>query len=438
MAERLMTLKEIPFWWETVTMPPASPEPPTDEVVAVYDVAVIGSGITGLTASRALAKRGAKVVVLESQTIGWGASSRNGGMTLTGLKVGAGTLFARYGRELTRRMFAASVAAIDGVEQIVKDEAIACDFSRSGHLEVACKPSHYRGFVHSAEVMAKEFNHPVRLIPRDDLRSEIGSDIYHGGLVDEASAGLNPARYVAGLAGAALKAGATLHDHAKVERMVRSGNTFRVITSRGTLSAREVFVATSGYTGQATPSLQRKIVPIGSYIIATEPLSPELAHEVSPKNRMIFDSKNFLYYYRLTPDNRMLFGGRAAFFPESPGTVRESAEMLRRGMIEVYPQLREAKVDYAWGGTLDFAFDLMPHAGKMESGIHYALGYAGHGVALATYLGTQMAAAICGETVNDNPFTNIPFPGAPLGLYDGRPWFLPFAEVWYRFLDWVG
>jgi glycine/D-amino acid oxidase-like deaminating enzyme len=426
-----MTLKETPFWWDTVIMPQASPEPPSGE----FDVAVIGSGITGLTAARALAKRGAKVAVLESQTIGWGASSRNGGMTLTGLKVGAGTLFARYGRELTRRMFAASVAAIDCVEQIVNDEAIACDFSRSGHLEVACKPSHFRDFTHSEEVMAREFNHSVRLISREELRSEIGSDIYHGGLVDEASAGLNPARYVAGLATAALNAGAAIYDRAEVERMVRDGTTFRVFTSRGPLSAREVFVATSGYTGPATPALQKKIVPIGSYIIATEPLPRELAREVSPKNRMIFDSKNFLYYYRLTPDGRMLFGGRAAFLPESPGTVRESAEILRRGMVEVYPQLREAKVEYAWGGTLDFAFDMMPHAGRID-GAHYALGYAGHGVALATYLGTQMAAAMLGEAA-DNPFADIAFPGAPLGLYDGRPWFLPFAEAWYRALDWV-
>jgi glycine/D-amino acid oxidase-like deaminating enzyme len=130
-----------------------------------------------------------------------------------------------------------------------------------------------------------------------------------------------------------------------------------------------------------------------------------------------------------------LFGGRAAFLPESPDTVRESAEILRRGMVEVYPQLREAKVEYAWGGTLDFAFDMMPHAGRID-GAHYALGYAGHGVALATYLGTQMATAMLGEAA-DNPFADIAFPGAPLGLYDGRPWFLPFAEAWYRALDWV-
>jgi len=249
------------------------------------------------------------------------------------------------------------------------------------------------------------------------------------------SAGVNPARYVAGLARAAQKAGAELYERARVERVERDGTTLKVRTKRGDLRAAEVVVGTSGYTGRATPSLQEKIVPIGSYIIVTEPLGEDLARAVSPRSRMIFDSKNFLYYFRLTPDRRMLFGGRAAFFPETATTVRESAEILRRGMVGVYPQLRDVKVEYVWGGTLDFAFDMMPHAGKMD-GLHYALGYAGHGVAMATYLGTQLAAAISGET-SDNPFAHIPFPGAPLGLYNGVPWFLPFVGAWYRFLDWI-
>jgi glycine/D-amino acid oxidase-like deaminating enzyme len=344
-----------------------------------------------------------------------------------------GALFARYGRDLTRRMFAASVAAIDAVEALVREEGIACDFSRTGHLEVACKPAHFRAFERSAEVLARELSHTVRLIPKDELRSEIGSDVYHGGLVDPASAGLNPARYVAGLARAAERAGARLYDQARVLRVERATGAYRLTTSRGVLTARDVFVATSGYTGRATPGLQRKIVPIGSYIVVTERLPDDLARDVSPRNRMVFDSKNFLYYYRRTPDQRLLFGGRAAFFPETPATVRESAESLRHGMLEVYPQLRDAQLEYAWGGTLDFAFDLMPHTGQLD-GLYHALGYAGHGVALATYLGLNMAEAIGGGPT-DNVFGEIPFPGAPLGLYNGNPWFLPFAEAWYRFLD---
>jgi glycine/D-amino acid oxidase-like deaminating enzyme len=208
-----------------------------------------------------------------------------------------------------------------------------------------------------------------------------------------------------------------------------------VTTARGALWARDVLVATSGYTGAATPALERRIVPIGSYIIATEPLPEALSQELVPRGRMIFDSKYFLHYFRLTPDGRMLFGGRAAFFPETEDTIRKSAEILRRDMVRVYPQLAATPVAYAWGGTLDFAFDLLPHAGKLD-GLHFAMGYAGHGVAMATYLGTKMAAAIAGEDVA-LPFARVPFPTAPLGLYNGRPWFLPLASLWYRFLDLV-
>jgi glycine/D-amino acid oxidase-like deaminating enzyme len=209
---------------------------------------------------------------------------------------------------------------------------------------------------------------------------------------------------------------------------------FRLQTSRGMFWTRNVLVGTSGYTGAATRTLQKKIIPIGSFIITTEVLSDALAREISPRNRQIYDSKNYLYYYRLTPDNRLLFGGRAAFFPETDQTIRRSAEILRRGMIEVYPQLRDTKVEYVWGGTLDFCFDIMPHAGQID-GIYFAVGYAGHGVAMATWQGQKMAEWIA-EGKTDNPFAEIKFPGAPLGLYNGKPWFLPFAGAYYKVLDW--
>ncbi|GAC1435306.1 MAG: FAD-binding oxidoreductase [Terriglobales bacterium] len=403
------------------------------------DVAVIGAGFTGLSAARALAKHGVSVAVLESETIGWGASSRNGGMVLTGMKLGVNELISRYGREKTQRMYAASLASIDCVEQIVREESINCNFARCGHLEVACKQKHFDDYARQAEVIAREFNHELRVVARNELRTEIGSDIYYGGMVDETSAGVNPARYVAGLGEAAKRAGARVYEKTyvkKVERSAKHGTTgWELSTSRGTLRASNVMVATSGYTSKATPALQKKIIPIGSYIIVTEVLPEALARELSPRERMIYDSKNYLYYYRLTPDRRMLFGGRAAFFPETDRSIQQSAEILRRGMIEVYPQLKDASVEYVWGGTLDFTFDVMPHAGQID-GLYYAIGYAGHGVAMATYLGHKIAEfMLTGK--DENPFAGIPFPGAPLGLYNGTPWFLPFAGMYYKFLDWV-
>jgi len=420
------------FWHTTVDMPNDTNLTPIPESV---DVAIIGGGYTGLSAARTLAKRGTKVVVLEAETMGWGASSRNGGMTLTGLKVAMQTVIKNYGRELARELFQYSLDSVDTVEKIVKEENINCGFARTGHLLAANKPKHFEALKGEVDFMAKEFNHNVHLVPPSEMRSEIGTDIYHGALVDEVSAGLNPAQFVAGLAGAAEKAGAMLCARARVNRLERSRDRFVIETSRGLLTAQSVFVATSGYTGNVTRKLQKKIIPIGSFIIATERLSDALAHELSPKNRMIFDYRHFLNYFRLW-DNRMIFGGRAAFFPENENTISQSGEILRREMATVYPQLKDVKVEYVWGGTLDFAFDQMTHVGEMD-GVNYSLGYAGHGVAMGTHLGMKVAEAMLAGTVNENPFAKVRFPSAPLGLYNGSPWFLPFAGLYYKVLDWL-
>jgi len=429
-----VTIKEKNYWLDTVTAPPAQS---ARELPDTIDVAVVGGGFCGLSAARTLAKRGVHVAVFEAETFGWGASSRNGGMVLTGMKLPAPTLIKRYGMDAVRKMYAASLDTIDCVERIVREENIDCNFSRCGHLEVACKQAHFEGYEESAALARREFHHKLRIIPKSELRGEIGSDIYFGGMVDETSAGLNPARYVAGLALAAQRAGARLYDHTRVTSIEPQTNNgarqFRVQTSRGAVTAREVLLASGAYTTEATPALRKKIIPIGSYIIATEVLPADLARELSPRNRMIYDSKHFLYYYRLTPDNRMLFGGRAAFFPETENTVRQSAEILRRGMIGVYPQLRGAKVEFVWGGTLDFTLDVMPHAGKID-GMYFAAGFAGHGVAAATWFGEKLAGLICGDP-NDIPFDGIKFPAAPLGLRSGNAWALPLAGAWYRILD---
>jgi glycine/D-amino acid oxidase-like deaminating enzyme len=435
-ARKNMNIREKNFWLETVAQPARGDAGPLPETA---DVAVVGAGFCGLSAARTLARRGMRVVVLEAETLGWGASCRNGGMVLTGMKLPVPTLIKRYGRELLRRMYAASLEGIDLVEQIVGEEGIECSFSRCGHLEVACKKAHFAGYAESAARIKSEFQRELRVVPKEELKSEIGSAIYFGGLVDEMSAGVNPAQYVNGLAVAARRSGAALFEHTRVTNVIRqtiSGSrTFRVETARGNISAKEVLLASGAYTTDATPALRKKVIPIGSYIIATEVLPAELARGLSPRNRMIYDSKHFLYYYRLTPDNRMLFGGRAAFFPESENAIRESAELLRKGMIEVYPQLRETRVEYVWGGTLDFAMDVMPHSGTVEE-MHFATGFAGHGVAAATWMGAKLAGAICGDA-DDNPFSKIGFPNAPLGLRSGNTWALPLAGGYYKLLDWL-
>src|SRR5208337_2326020 len=298
-----MPIKESNYWLESVPEPAKGFAGPLPESV---DVAIVGGGFCGLSAARTLAKRGVRTVLLEAETFGWGASSRNGGMVLTGMKLPVPTLIGRYGREAVQRMYAASLESIDLVEQIVKEEGIDCHFSRSGHLEVACKQAHFNAYAEAAGQIQREFHHELRIVPKSELRAEIGSDIYFGGMVDETSAGLNPAQYVAGLAKAAQRAGACLFDHARVTRCSARHSagtrTFRLETSRGNLAAKEVILASGAYTTEATPALRKKIIPIGSYIIATEVLAQDLAQELSPRGRMIYDSKHFLYYYRLTPD----------------------------------------------------------------------------------------------------------------------------------------
>lgn len=423
-------MKEASYWAESVQWPAIEAQ----EWPASVDVAIIGGGYTGLSAGRELAKRGAQVAVLEANIFGSGASSRNGGMVLTGMKVGAGKLVKQYGLHTARELFRASLDAITFAEQLIHEEQIECGFSRCGHIELAWKPAHFAAYAHEVEMLQRDFNYPVTLVERKDLRSEIGSEMYFGGLVDAASAGVNPAQYAAGLTAAAQRAGAWLFEQTPAIAAQREGAAFTLDTPRGKLKAQHVILATNGYTQRLAPWLTRRIIPIGSYVIATEPLPDALAAELSPRRRMMFDSKNFLYYFRLSQDNRMIFGGRAAFRAETPNTVRESATILQRGMVDVFPQLRDAKVSHAWGGTLGFTFDQLPHAGLSPDGIHFAMGCGGHGVALLTHLGACVARQIAGEKI-DHPLFKLPFPAAPLGLYDGNPWFLPFAELYYRALD---
>ena len=423
-------MKQEIYWHTTVSMPADLVPAPVPERV---DVAVIGGGYTGLSAARSLAKCGVKTAVFEAEIPGWGASSRNGGMTLTGLKPSMQRVVNTFGKELASELFQYSLDSVNTVERLIREERMDCGFARTGHLQAANKTAHFDGLKAQAEFMARELNHEVRLVAANDLPQEIGSRVYCGGLVDDFSAGLNPAQFAAGLLDAAQRAGAFICAQARVTRLERKENHFVLHTGRGATRSDSVLVATSGYTGNVTRNLQKRIVPIGSFIIATEKLPDETARELSPRSRMIFDCRHFLNYFRLW-DGRLVFGGRAAFFPENENTVRKSSEILRREMVYVFPQLRDTNVEFAWGGTLDFAFDMLPHVGRMD-GVYYSLGYAGHGVAMATHLGMKVGEAMQKGDLMEIPFARLPFPGAPLGLYNGRPWFLPFAGLWFRILD---
>jgi glycine/D-amino acid oxidase-like deaminating enzyme len=421
---------EHPYWWDTRA--PAALD--RAELPRSVDVAVVGAGYTGLVASRQLAQAGASVVVFEREEIGWGGSSRNGGQVLTGFKLEPAALIARYGSHRARELFYTSLTSIAELERLIADEAIDCEYARTGYVQAASKPSHFEAFRDEQALLAREFGHRVELVPKADQRSELGTDRYHGLLVDEMGGALNPAKYVYGLANAASRAGVVIARRTAVNRLSRPSTRWSVETSRGVVDAGDVLVATDAYTDEAVPWLQRRLVPIGSYVIVTEPLAQADVAALIPRRRMVFDSKNFLVYFRVLADGRLLFGGRAEFGRPDEDATRRAAAILRDNVSQVFPQLASVRVDYAWCGTVAFTRDQMPHAGRID-GAYYACGYCGHGVAMATYLGALIGRRMAGEPI-EHPLFDDRF--APIPCYTGKPWFLPFLGAYYRFKDMVG
>ena len=416
------------LWTETA---PSLPRRPAAPLPASTDVAIIGGGYTGLSAARCLARRGTDATLLERHVVGWGASSRNGGFVLPGFKPEMEELDRRLGADRAAAMFQLSLDGIAFLQDLIQQEGIACDFVRCGAVTLAAKPSHMQALEESGRFLRDRLNYHTELLGRADLGKEIGSSRYHGALLDPEGYSLHPAKYVAGLAGAAARAGAHLCEGTEVTRVRRVNSQFEITTSRGVIRAREVLAATNGYTPRALPELRRRVIPIGSYQIATEPLDPETARRLVPRGRVFSDTKNLLYYFRLSPDRRMVFGGRASFTPTG---LRRSASILRAGMREVFPELAETRIDYTWSGKVAYPVDHLPHAGRHD-GVHYAMGYCGHGVALATYLGARMGEVLAGSgeipDLGTDTFRAVP-------LFYGVPWFLPFVGGYYRIRDWVG
>ncbi|MCL4870918.1 MAG: FAD-binding oxidoreductase [Anaerolineae bacterium] len=422
-------MKTIPFWTEQFPRPADLPSHP---LPAQVDVAIVGGGYTGLNAARVLAQNTTTVAVLERHTIGWGASSRNGGMATVGIKAPVKVMIQRYGESLGKTFWQASLEAIDLIEQLVQTESLDCDFQRRGHLALAYKPSHFATMQANVAWYKQTLNHhTVRLVPPEELHQEIGSSSYYGGLTDDYSAGLHPAKYVYGLAQAAARHGACLCEKMAVQHIEKLAAGYRLHTSQGTVTAQEVLIATNGYTDRLVPALKPKIFPVGSYIIVTEPLPLALQEKLSPKGRMFYDSKNFLNYFRLTPDGRMLFGGRNNL--RTNLDLHESARQLHQRMLQVFPDLTGIPITHSWTGQLGLTFDLMPHIGRVN-GIHYAFGYCGHGVSIATYLGTEIGLLLAGKK-QSSPFAEIKH--QTMFFYRNHPWFLPFAAWYYRFLDWL-
>jgi glycine/D-amino acid oxidase-like deaminating enzyme len=422
-------MKFTPYWLDTA---PVGPDRSRTEIAGHVDVAVVGAGLTGTSAALHLARKGASVAVLERHTVGWGASGRNGGGCTPGLAVGIRDAIAKLGLPTAKALYYAFDEAVDTVEKLVAEEGIDCDFARTGKLNLASKPEHAEGLRKTQRVLAEQLGYETQLVSKSELRSEIGSDAFHGGLVDPRGAVLHVGKFVKGLGEAAARQGAVIHENAPVEQFRRLGGTeHELVTPRGTIRADQVLVATSGYTGRPFRWLQVRLAPVGSFIIVTEPLGKEVCDELMPNRRMTSTSKNLLNYFRITPDHRLLFGGRARFSMSNPKSDAKCGRILRAEMVATFPQLAAARVDYCWGGLVDMSMDRLVHAGEHD-GLFYSVGYSGHGVQMATHMGKQMAEYMNG-TLEANPWRDLAFKRIP-GHF-GPPWFLPFAGAYYKFKD---
>jgi glycine/D-amino acid oxidase-like deaminating enzyme len=430
--------KSMPWWWEWWhPTNELSQDPPRKT-----DVLVVGAGYGGLSTALELARSGLEVTVLERGEFGAGASTRNGGGVSGGTTLGKG--FSGKGvksdpeewKKIMTRMLADAADSLAQVQTVIEREGIECHWRMSGRFSGAFTPRHYAEQATKVGTYNASAGLGTYMIPREQQRDEIASDYYYGGMVVERTGQLHPALYYGGLLKAAHRAGARLCaqcDAEKIERKPKgSGGGFTVLTSKGPIEAREVVIATNGYTGDVTPTLKRRLIPVASHIIATEELPEDLVKSLIPKGRVVSDTKRVLCYYRQSPDNkRVIFGGRARFTQVSPEV---SAPVLHGYMLERWPQLGGTKVTHAWTGNVAFAFDFLPHMG-MEQGMHYLMACNGSGVAMMSYLGYQTARKIAGgSNAPINAFDGQAFPTVP--LYSGNPWFLPMVGAWYRTRDW--
>ena len=418
-----------PFWWDAYK-PETLPE---QKLTKEVTVAVIGAGYAGLSAALELAKNGVDVLVLDAADPGFGASTRNGGMVSGGVNVGK--------RYFTKAMTDAEAApflhdasdAFDHVESLITQNKIDCGWHKAGTFQGAWCQKHFDKMAHKVALINAEANSGSYVVPRDRQRAEIGSDYYYGGMVVARAAHLHPALYFQGLLKLAQEAGVKIASKTALISMSQNADdSWMLKTARGDIRCRDVVVCTNGYTGNATPDFKRRLVPIGSYIIATEELSPDLAKSLSPKNRSFADTRRVLTYYRLSPDGkRLIFGGRAKFGFTDP---RETAPLLYQFMIDRYPQLKGTRITHSWTGNVAFGLDEMSHMGKLK-GMHYALACNGSGIAMLSYLGHQTARKILKQSNRICAFDREEFPTHP--LYKGNTWFLPLLGAYFRSRDWI-
>lgn len=418
--------KSTPYWWER------TPRPVGDDVglPPSADVVVIGSGYTGLSAAIQTATHGRRTLVVDAENTGWGCSTRNGGQVSTSIKPTYAMLSRKYGPGPAMEILREGNRALDWVESFVAEHDIRCDFRRCGRFHAAHTPDSFNQLKIKAEGIPRELGTDVRMVEPEEQDTEIRSPAYHGGAVFPHHASIDPGRYHQGLYQCAKARGVEMVSHCRVNAMEKTRNGFDVLTSKGKTSAENVIVATSGYTGKLTPWQQHRIIPIGSYVIATEPLDEGLPEQLIPNDRVITDTRKLVVYYRTCPERkRMLFGGRVSLKETNPELC---APRLRKLLVHRFPELESARITHSWMGFVGYTFDEMPHIGKHD-GIHYSMGYCGSGISLASYFGMKTGLKVAGSPAGETALDKLVFPGR--FYYRGNPWFLAPSIFYYQWRD---
>ena len=411
-----------PFWLDTLERHMET----GGELPKKTDVLIVGSGYTGLNAAIETARGGRNTLVLDAEHPGYGCSTRNGGQISTSIKPSISQLKARYGEARARAIRDTGKDALSWIKALIESEGIDCDLRHSGRFHAAHTPHHYEELLRHAKILDEEDGIETIQIGANEQHGELGTDFYHGGLVFPEHAAVDPARYHSGLLEVATSSGAVVVGNCEVYSIERTGGGFIVHTENGNVQTRDVVIATNGYTGSSTKWLRRRVVPIGSYIIATELMPRELIERLFPTDRVVSDTRKVVYYYRTSPDKRrILFGGRVSA-NETDTSV--SGPRLHREMCRIFPGVAKYRISHSWMGTVAYTFDELMH-----TGMHYSMGYCGSGVSLASYLGMRTGQKVLGLKEGKTAFDGLPFPTRP--FYTGKPWFLPPAVAWYRWLD---
>lgn len=418
--------KTTPYWWER------SPRPVIEQqdLPRSVDVAVVGSGYTGLHAALQTARAGRSTLVFDAEDAGFGCSTRNGGQISTSVKPGFATLAKRHGEAQARAILQDGRQSLKWIGEFVEQEGIDSDFNVAGRFHAAHNEPAFKRLVAALANEQKGFESAGEVVARTEQRQYLGTDAYYGGVIYPRHASIDPGRYHQGLLERVRAAGATLAPHCPVTGIEKLQDGFRLTTPQGVVHARDVVIATNAYTSKTTPWHRRRVIPIGSYVIATEEIPKELMDRLFPTNRIVSDTREVVYYYRVSPDRkRILFGGRVSQGETDP---RISGPMLRAELVRLFPELADIKISHSWMGLVAYTFDTLAHTGKHD-GMYYAMGYCGAGVGMASYLGMRTGQKLLGLSEGQTGFDAATFQTRP--LYTGNPWFLAASVAYYRWRD---